>query len=193
MDMIKLKPEREQKTLWTIRWLVFFIAGIILYAALSVTVKPLIFGITAFVWTVIMVLIGFWIPAAFRALEYYIDDEGVKMKGGVVWKKHVTVPYPKITNVDITRGPLQRHYNIGTIHVQTAGAAGSQGEKAELRMHGIRELDRVRNAIIVRVRNSSYRPGVMGEPEGKILPVENVSILKDILKELKEIKNVIKK
>jgi len=193
MDIIKLKPKREQKTLWTISWLVFFIAGIILWAVLSITVKPLVFGITAFLWIVIMAPIGFWIPVSFRALEYYIDDEGVKMKGGAVWKKYVTVPYPKITNVDITRGPLQRHYNIGTIHVQTAGAAGRQGEKAELRMHGIRELDRVRDVIIAKVKNSSYRPGAMGEPEGEILPVENMSVLKDILKELKEIKKIIKK
>jgi len=148
MDVIKLKPEKEQKTLWIITWVVSFVLGMILWVILSVLVNLLIFGITILAWLIIMIPIIFWIPAAFRALEYYIDDEGVKMKGGVVWKKHVTVPYLKITNIDITQGPLQRYYNIGTIHVQTAGSAGKQGEKAELKLRGVRDLNGIRDMII---------------------------------------------
>ena len=192
MNVIKLKPEKEQKILWIITWVVFFVIGIISLVVLSVMVNPIVFLATAFGWMVIMIPIIFWIPAAFRALEYYIDDEGVKMKGGVVWKKHVTVPYPKITNVDITQGPLQRYYNIGTIHVQTAGSAGKQGEKAELRMHGIRDLEKIRKLIIGKVQNSSYHLGRAFKSVEEGTQAENISVLKDMLKELKEIKNLFK-
>lgn len=193
MDVIKLKPEREQKTLWIITWVVFFVIGILLWIVLSITVDLLIFGITIFTWLIIMIPVIVWIPAAFNALEYYIDDEGVKMRGGVVWKKHVTVPYLKITNVDVTQGPLQRCYKIGTIHIQTAGAAGKQGEKAELRMTGIRELEKVRDVIIKKVKGLAHPSGRAEESKGRILSEEKMSIFTDMLKELKEIKSLLRK
>lgn len=193
MNAIKLKPEKEQKTLWIISWAVTFIIGMLVWIVLSLTVHLLAFLITAFGWLVIMIPILVWIPAAFRVLEYSIDDDGVKMKGGLVWKKFVTVPYPKITNVDITQGPLQRKYDIGTVHVQTAGSAGKQGEKAELRMYGIRELERVRKVIIDKVRNSSYYPAGEVKLGVEGIQIEKISIFKDMLMELKEIKGLLQK
>ncbi|MFQ5917784.1 MAG: PH domain-containing protein [Candidatus Binatia bacterium] len=71
-----------------------------------------------------MVPILLWIPAFYKSLEYIIDSDSVKIRKGVFWRKRVAVPYQKITNVDITQGPVQRMFNIGTIHVQTAGAGG---------------------------------------------------------------------
>jgi membrane protein YdbS with pleckstrin-like domain len=145
------------------------------------------------IWIAIMIPIIIWIPAAFRALEYYIDDEGVKMKGGVVWKKYVTVPYSKITNVDVIQGPMQRYYNIGTINVQTAGAGGKQGEKAELKINGIRELEKVRKLIIGRIKNSSYYLSGMIKKEEESIRPENISVFKRMLNELEEIKNLLKR
>ncbi len=133
MDRLELRPEKDQRTLWFITWAIVFVLGTPSW------VIPIFFirdeGIFFFIfflaiWLIAMIIVPIWIPAAFRVLEYTIDDDGVKMSGGVVWKKHVTVPYSKITNVDITRGPLQRYYNIGTIHVQTAGAGGEAGGKS---------------------------------------------------------------
>ncbi len=193
MNAIKLKPEKEQKTLWIISWIVTFIIGILICIGLSITVHFVAFMITALGWIVIMIPILIWIPAAFRRLEYYIDDDGVKMEGGLVWKKYVTVPYPKITNIDTTQGPLQRKYNIVTIHVQTAGSGGKQGEKAELRMYGIRDFKRVRKVIIEKVRNLSYYSGREVKPGVEDIQVDKISIFKDMLKELKEIKGLLQK
>lgn len=193
MDTVKLKPEKELKTLWIITWVVLLVLGIIFLAVLSIEFTIRIVGASILGWIVIMIPVIIWIPAAFRALEYYIDDEGVKMKGGVVWKKHVTVPYSKITNVDITQGPLQRYCNIGTIHVQTAGAGGKQGEKAELKINGIRKLEEVRNVIIEKVKDSTYLVARREESEGENMSMSKVSIFEDILQELKEIKKLLGK
>jgi membrane protein YdbS with pleckstrin-like domain len=193
VEVTKLKPEKELKTLWIITWAVFLVLEIILLVILTFGVDLWIVGISVSIWIVIMIPVIIWIPAAFKALEYYIDDEGVKMKGGVVWKKYVTVPYLKITNVDVTQGPMQRYYNIGTIHVQTAGAGGKQGEKAELKINGIRELEKVRDIIIGRVKNSTYHSGRAVESKERIQPVEKISVFEDMLKELKEIKKLLGK
>jgi membrane protein YdbS with pleckstrin-like domain len=69
----------------------------------------------------------------------------------VFWQKRVTVPYAKITNIDVTQGPLQRSFDIGTIRVQTAGAGGAQGEQAEMVLWGLRDLEEVQNQIMRRV------------------------------------------
>jgi len=193
MDIIKLRPEKELKTLWIITWIVVLLLGIIFCLFFILTFDLWIIGVSIFGWIIIMIPVLIWIPAAFKALEYYIDDEGVKMKGGVVWKKHVTVPYSKITNVDVTRGPMQRYYNIGTIHVQTAGAGGQQGQKAELKINGVRELEKIRDIIIKKVKDSSYYPGRVKESVEKSQPFEKVSVFDDILNELKEIKMLLEK
>ena len=193
MESLELKPEKEQKKLFFITWAVMFIIGTPVWIILPVLVGEniILFGSFLLIWLIVMIPIAFWIPAAFKALEYTIDSDGVKMKGGVVWKKHVTVPYSKITNVDITRGPLQRYYNIGTIHIQTAGAGGKQGEKAELKLSGIRELDKVREVIIENMRDLNYPAGDRNKSKTET-PSGTDIIFKDILSELKGIKDILK-
>ncbi len=191
MEKLTLKPEKEQRTLWFITWVIVFVIGTPLWIVAPFFEREIVifFGVILFVWIVIMILTAIWIPAAFRALEYTIDDDGVKMHGGVVWKKYITVPYSKITNVDITRGPLQRLYNIGTIHVQTAGASGKQGEKAELKLAGIRDLEKVREVIIENIKDLNYP--VSGRLK-KELPSGGETFSRDILNELRDIKDILK-
>lgn len=197
MDVIKFKPEKELKTLWLITWTVWVVAGVLLLTPLFfIGIESWIALTSIFVYILILIPVLIWINAAFNAIKYCIDDEGVKMKGGAVWKKHVTVPYSKITNVDVTQGPMQRYFNIGTIHVQTAGAGGQQGQKAELRMNGVRDIEKIRDIIIKKVKDATYPLGSTGEEKIKL--AESVStkdsshagsqVFEDILNELKEIK-----
>ena len=194
MEKLELKPEIEQRKLWYITWIIVFVLGI------PLLLLPLLFisgeGFYFFagfiiIFFIVMILVLIWIPAAFRVLEYTIDEDGVEMSGGVVWKKHVTVPYSKITNVDITRGPLQRYYKIGTIHVQTAGAGGKQGEKAELKLTGIRELEKVRSVIVENIKGIDYAGHVKVKTVDK--PSGGDTVFEDILSELKDIKKLLGK
>ena len=191
MEKLSLKPEKEQRTLWFITWVIIFVIVTPFWIVTPFFAREIIifFSVFLFIWLVIMILTAIWIPAAFKALEYTIDEDGVKMKGGVVWKKYVTVPYSKITNVDITRGPLQRLFNIGTIHVQTAGAAGKQGEKAELKLAGIRDLEKVREVIVENIKDLNYPAS--GRPKKELSP-GGETISKDILNELRNIKDILK-
>jgi uncharacterized protein len=194
MEKLEFRPEIEQRKLWYIAWAIVFILGTPSWLLPLLFVEGegvIFFSIFLAVWLIVMILVLIWIPAAFRALEYEIDEDGVKMSGGVVWKKYVTVPYSKITNVDITRGPLQRYYKIGTIHVQTAGAAGKQGEKAELKLTGIRELEKIRAVIIENIRDLNH-PGPARTGKTVESPGQEY-ILQDMLRELKDIKDLLGK
>ena len=77
MEKITLKPEKEQRTLWFITWAIVFIIGTPFWIVTPFFVLDILifFGVFLFVWLVIMILVAIWIPAAFKALEYTIDED----------------------------------------------------------------------------------------------------------------------
>ncbi len=193
-----IRPEREYLKL------IFVIWSIVLCAVLAVTLPltiflpkteaQIVFGILSLIFLAVMILDALWIPAFFKTLEYGIDSEAVKMNKGVFWKKRITVPYHKITNVDITQGPLERHYGIGTIHVQTAGAGGAQGARAELTMSGVRNIEHIKDIIMEGVKGLHALDTVSASAQNatKTAHFSDHDILKSILEELKAIRRELK-
>ncbi|NOX97718.1 MAG: PH domain-containing protein [Nitrospirae bacterium] len=191
MEPIVVRPEKEQRTMWFIGWGILFVLGLVLGVVLLLTVDKLFFGLCLVGWLIFMSLILLWIPAFYKSLEYIIDSDSVKMRQGVFWRKRVTVPYAKITNIDVTQGPVQRMFNIGTIHIQTAGAGGPQGAHAELKLVGVRDLDGLKDAIMERVRG--YTISRPEETRKEIAEESDSKIFKHILKELTAIREVLEK
>jgi hypothetical protein len=191
MEAISIIPKKEQKNLWFIYWVIPFVFGLVLWLILMLIVDKLIFGLFIVGWLIIMLPILIWIPAFFRSLEYSIDNEAVKIKKGVFWRKIVTIPYTKITNIDITQGPVQRMFNIGIIHVQTAGAGGAESSKAELKMWGVRDLEGLKESIMEKVRDDSIlKPHKVNQELGE---ESDSQILKHILIEIKSIRDALEK
>ena len=196
-----VKPEKELKIIWYMSTLILFTASLIIILTFFLFSDVNIWFPIGFstVWLISLIIVLIWVPAAYRALEYYIQQDSVKMKGGVFWRKHVTIPNRKITNIDITQGPFERFLKIGTIHVQTAGAGGQQGQKAELKINGVREMGTIKDTIINNINTST----VTGVREAEI-PLRNYStetasvtskekeILFDILSTLKSIEERLK-
>lgn len=190
MNIILLKPQRGQRTVWFIHWaLVFF--PIFVSLIVFMLFNRIVFGICAAVWIIFMVPFLLWIPAYFRSLEYTIAADIVKGQKGVFWKRFITVPYHKITNVDITQGPLQRSYKVGTIHCQTAGAGGQQGATAELKMEGVGDLEGLKEAIMERVKVTALsRPAEEQRGPGGM---EESETLREILRELIAVRGLLEK
>ena len=196
MESVVLKPEKEYKSIMFIVWgIVLILTSIPLFIMIIFVpenVAKIVFGILLSVFWLVMLFIALWVPAYFRTLEYFIDYEAVKMNRGVFWKRRVTVPYHKITNVDVSQGPLERMYNVGKIHIQTAGAGGAQGAQAELRMNGVRELERLKDIIMDGVKG--YQPYKNApQHEEKTATVSVPEILQNILNELKAIHKMLEK
>ncbi len=191
MEPIVVRPEKEQRTMWFIGWGISFVLGLVLGVVLLLTVDKLFFGLCLVGWLILMSLILLWIPAFYKSLEYIIDSDSVKMRQGVFWRKRVTVPYAKITNIDVTQGPVQRMFNIGTIHIQTAGASGPQGAHAELKLVGVRDLDGLKDTIMERVRG--YTISRPEETKKEIAEESDSKIFKHMLKELTAIREVLEK
>jgi membrane protein YdbS with pleckstrin-like domain len=156
------KPEGELLTVWILVWFISYLVAMI--GAVAPWLAESIFGaeingslptlIMAASFTAIMLPFLIWLPAYKKSLEYWLGEKSVKGKRGVFWKRIVTVPYEKVTNIDITQGPLQRAFGIGNLHVQTAGASASQGGGAELVIYGVRDLDGLRETIMDRIASA---------------------------------------
>jgi membrane protein YdbS with pleckstrin-like domain len=191
MDALTLRPEPEQRTLWYVTWGIVFAPGT-LALLLLLLANPVVFGVLLVVWLVVMVLILLWIPAFYQSIGYSIESDAVRGQAGVFWRRHVTVPFVKITNIDVTQGPLQRAFNLGTIQIQTAGAGGSQGAHAELRLVGIRQLESTRETIREKIRTYDTRrlEGQAAEPPG---PTPDQPVLQQILQELQAIRELLQK
>jgi len=196
-----VKPEKELKIIWYMSTLILFTASLIIILTFFLFSDVNIWFPLGFstIWLISLIIVLIWVPAAYRALEYYIQQDSVKMKGGVFWRKHVTIPNQKITNIDITQGPFERFLKIGTIHVQTAGAGGQQGQKAELKINGVREMGTIKDTIINNINTSTVTGVREAEIHLRNYSTETASvtskekeILFDILSTLKSIEERLK-
>jgi hypothetical protein len=187
MDTVVLKPEADLKRLWQfINGFWFVLGAIILLLLLLFAGEPVIIGFLLAVWLLMFLLIAIYLPAFYKTLEYVVDNDAVRLKKGVFWRIRTTVPYSKITNMDITQGPVERLYKISHIRIQTAGASGTQGVPAELIMSGIRDSEALKDMIMSRI-GSPVAINTAKEP------TDDLSLQKAILAELTAIRKAVEK
>ncbi len=61
-------------------------------------------------------------PARHRHLRYRIDDVGITIRDGVLWRTSSALPRIRIQHTDVSQGPLQRRYGVATLKLYTAGS-----------------------------------------------------------------------
>jgi len=188
MEPIAMKPEKELKTLWFTCWSIWFVIDIVAWLLLML-VQPIVFGLLLVGSAIVAVLILVWIPAFYATLDYVIDNDCIKGKNGVFWKKYITIPFTKVTNLDITQGPLQRIFDIGTIHIQTAGASGQQTAKAELSLVGVRNLEEIKESIMEKIR--AYTLSGLTQPRQPISDQDKAQVFDRMLNELVAIRKAL--
>lgn len=67
-------------------------------------------------------LAWYWPAVYYRHLRYMIDATGIAIQRGVLWRSHIALPRVRIQHTDVSQGPLQRRYGIGTLRLYTAGS-----------------------------------------------------------------------
>lgn len=73
-----------------------------------------------------------WPPRAYRDASYRVDDEGIEIRRGVYWHVVISVPRSRVQHIDVSQGPLERRYGLGTLVVYTAGT-----EHAKVQLEGL--------------------------------------------------------
>ena len=149
-----------------------------------------ILGCLYLVITVVgILLIPFWLvfsiwfaPESLRRLSARVTSNSIEIKKGVYFRKEITIPLNRITDVRLHDGPLMRFYGIRGIRVETAGQAG-QNAGTEGDLVGVIDPVTFRDAIL-RQREIMVEGGQVAAPAPT---AEGPSGTESVLTEIRDI------
>jgi membrane protein YdbS with pleckstrin-like domain len=73
-----------------------------------------------------------WPAVAYRHAAYTVFNDGLEITRGVWWRTVINVPRSRVQHIDVSQGPLERQYQLGTLVVYTAGT-----DHAQVNLHGL--------------------------------------------------------
>ena len=81
-------------------------------------------------WLGVTALLAWWLwtwPAkSYAFASYRLDDDGLEIRRGVVWRSIINVPRTRVQHTDVAQGPIERSHGLSTLVVHTAGTDHAQ-------------------------------------------------------------------
>ena len=185
--VLKFRPDPKLKILYGIYAIIGITAGYLSWAiplAILLADQFLIMVIYAPL-IAIVIFLSIWINKFYNSIFYSLMENEIIVERGVIWKKKNIIPYSKITNVDVSQGPLERALGIASIRIQTAGYSGAARPEASL--IGIRNYERLKNTILEKVRKSTS--AIRQEKEVSTQILEELKTIRDLLEKKKRKKS----
>ena len=62
-----------------------------------------------------------WPAIEYHHTFYRVDADGIEIRKGVYWRVVIDVPRSRVQHTDVSQGPLERRFGLGTLVVYTAG------------------------------------------------------------------------
>ena len=151
---IEIKPHRNLRSLYLTYLLIAVWAGVfpwLIPASLFLSpVMVLMFTIPILLMVIVTVL---WTGAYYRTIIFRLTEEGISLERGV-WHRHAgTIPYDRISDIEIVQGPLSRLLGISLLKVRTEEFCGGKMVNSELKINGLTDAGSLKNAIKERMRN----------------------------------------
>jgi len=93
-----------------------------------------------FLWFAASILLAWhahrWPAREYRHTSYRVDALGIEIRKGVYWRVAINVPRSRVQHTDVSQGPLERRYGLGTLIIYTAGTDHAKVDLAGLE-HGV--------------------------------------------------------
>lgn len=86
--------------------------------------RPVVWGVAAIGALLAPLLVWFataWPAIAYRYWSYRLDEQGIEIRSGVVFRRVTAVPRSRVQHTDVSQGPIERRYGLGTLVIYTAG------------------------------------------------------------------------
>lgn len=129
----------------------------------------------------------YWIPRYYTSIRYMLTANEIEWRRGVWFRKTGIVPYNRITNVDISQGPISRKLGIASLKIQTAGysmPSSGMGGAAEIKLEGIEQYEELQELIMSHVR---------GKKPMAVETYEEEDVQEKMLEELQKIRKTLEK
>ena len=90
----------------------------------------------ALLWLAATLALGWhshrWPEVQHRHARYRVDGRGIEIRRGVFWRRVISVPRSRVQHTDVSQGPLERGFGLGTLVIYTAGT-----DHAKVDLHGL--------------------------------------------------------
>ncbi|HWM93723.1 MAG TPA: PH domain-containing protein [Thermoanaerobaculia bacterium] len=83
-----------------------------------------------------------WPEVEHRHKSYKVDERGIEIRKGVYWRKVINVPRSRVQHTDVSQGPIERSFGLGTLVIYTAGTS-----------HARVDLSGLEHATALRIRD----------------------------------------
>ncbi|MFD5713020.1 PH domain-containing protein [Streptomyces pharetrae] len=139
----------RMRRLLLVVWTVILAVGLALPLGLLVGPAWAAFGLLPLTLTV-----GCWglLERNWRSWRYAERADDLLISRGVLWHEETVVPYGRMQLVEVTSGPLERHFGLASVQLHTAAAAtdatipGLDPAEAERLRDRLTELGEARSA-----------------------------------------------
>jgi membrane protein YdbS with pleckstrin-like domain len=149
-----VKPHRNLRSLYLTYLLIAIWAGVLPWLIPStIFIQPVfVLAVTVPILLLVLFLI-WWTDAYYHTILYRFSATGISWERGVWWRQTGTIPYDRITSVDIFQGPLSRLLGISVLKVQTAGYPAGVTSATELKIEGLTDAGALRDYIVNQMRS----------------------------------------
>ena len=90
---------------------------------------------------------------------YVMSDRSLRIRRGVATITEMTITFENVQNVKVEQGPVERHFGIGRVVVETAGVSASAGPKGhssgganQAVLIGVADLEAMKACVLQHVR-----------------------------------------
>jgi len=152
----EFRPAPQFKSLYYIYFVLVLIFAVFTWYVPVLVFAPLLASlvVSAFVLPVLIFTV-YWISKYYDSIRYKLTGSEMEWRRGVWFKQTGIVPYNRITNVDISQGPVSRSLGIAALKIQTAGysaPSSGYGRSSEIKIEGVERFEELREYIMAFVR-----------------------------------------
>ena len=144
----EFRPAPQLKKLYWIYFVLAIFLGVLWWCIPVILFAPPVITVCiSLPIMAVLIFTAYWIPKYYDSIVYKLTENEIIWKRGVWFKNTGIVPYNRITNIDITQGPISRKLGIAALKIQTAGYSGQQA-RSEIRINGIEDFEELREVIM---------------------------------------------
>jgi putative membrane protein len=101
-------------------------------------------GITAVAIFIVMVVRTF---VHWSRFEFRVGADEIRIDSGVLSRRHRSIPFDRIQDVDIVQGPLARLLGLAEVRFETGGGGGRHPEEGVLQTVALRRAEEIRALV----------------------------------------------
>ncbi|MBZ4395579.1 PH domain-containing protein [Myxococcus sp. MISCRS1] len=86
----------------------------------------------------------------YRTLRYELDEEGITMRWGILFRREVSLTYARIQDIHLSSHVVERWLGLARILIQTASGSA----QAEITIEGVQDFEAMRDLLYSKMRGA---------------------------------------